>query len=272
MPWIGLSAILLTSKVHECDRRSFATLVIFIATMTIPYILLSWHGGASSNMRYFLPALPPLCILCAKLIYELWRSVRQAAAFAVVGAWAAMGLIAGWFLIQPSGYAGVQQILSTYILLAMALAASAAGVQWRFQQAWRKLAITLLGSGIVLSVIFALTDFAVAAQRRATAYSIDASLAGLPAKSLVIIFPGWVASRLPGNGSIVAMRDSATNRTDPRLIVDALNAGYRVFLANNGFNADLDVPSGIQWSETDYTYPGGRMIEMWRRPVTFSNQ
>lgn len=68
MPWIGLAAILLTSRVAERDRRMFLTLAILIATMTLPFISRSWHGGLANNMRYFLPALPPLCILCARLI------------------------------------------------------------------------------------------------------------------------------------------------------------------------------------------------------------
>ena len=78
MPWIGLIAMLLTSGVAKDERRAVATLLIFTAVMTMPFILRSWHGGSGSNMRYFLPVLPALSIICARIVDDLWRSVPNA--------------------------------------------------------------------------------------------------------------------------------------------------------------------------------------------------
>jgi hypothetical protein len=262
MPWIGITAVLLTKPVQESERRSFAVLIIVIAMMVLPFIYLSWHGGSSSNMRYFLPALPPLCILCSKLVFDLGRSVNQAKSFAATGAWIAIAMCAGWTMIHPSRYPGVQQILSTYLLLATALACIAAGTSGRFGEVGRKVALTLLGSGIALSMIFAFTDLAATARHRTITKSINDSLAKLPPKSLVYVLPEWVAHRLPGNGSIIAVRNLRTNRTDPELIVNALKSNYRVFIIGHDFDPARDVPSGVDWAVTDFTYYGGRMIEM----------
>jgi hypothetical protein len=268
MPWIGISAMLLTSGVQKDDRRLIATLLIFIATMTMPFILLSWHGGGGSNMRYFLPVLPPLCILCAKVIVDLWQSVTNAAVFATAGLWIAIGICTAWATFHPSLYAGVQQILSTYVLLATALAAIAAGAAWRFQREGRRVAIVLLGSGIIISMTSALSDYRFTTMRRSESHSIGAALASLPAKSLVITFPEWVAARIPGNGSILATRDAETMRADPQLIFDALDAGYRVFMNSFEFEATRDVPPGVEAVPSIYEYPGGRMIELQRRADT----
>jgi hypothetical protein len=262
MPWLGLAAILLTTKIRESDRRVFATLLVFIATMTTPFILLSWHGGSSSNMRYFLPVLPPLCILCARLFSDLWQSVDNAMACAAAGAWAAIGLCTAWVFLRPSGYVGVQQILSTYVLLSTALTAIAAGVNWRFSQIVRDVAIALFACGVMMAMVFAATDFAAAAKRRALNYEIGRVIAELPANSLVIALPSRAAAYLPGNGSLLAMRDTETKRIDPRLIANAIDSGFRVFLTSEDFDAGRDVPPGVEPAPTTFVYPGGCMIEL----------
>lgn len=269
LPWIGLTGILLTGKIRDEDRRMIITLVIGIASLTIPFILLSWHGGGGSNMRYFLPGLPLLAILCAKLITDLWRSTENPKVVAAAGAWIALGLGSAWSLLAPSGYAGVHQILSTYLLIAMVLAAITAGITWRHQEAGRGLAILLFSCCFLLSVSFAISDFAAAQRRRAGSASVGLALANLPHKSLVVALPEWVADRIPGNGSILATRNRHTKQIDQQLIVKALRSEYRVFLAGFQFEASRDVPPGVEASLSSFRYPeGGQMIELWRKKAT----
>lgn len=270
MPWIGLTAMLLTSGVQKDERRFIATLFIFIATMTMPFILLSWHGGGGSNMRYFLPALPALCIICARLISDLWPSVPNVTAYAAAGVWAAIGLGLAWTFLHPSGYSGVQQIIATYVLLATALAAIAAGISWRFQQAGRKLTIALFSSGFIISATSAAADFQVTEKRRIMSHGISEAVGGLPPRSLVITFPEWAALRMPGNGSIVASREPEFQRPDRQLIFSALDAGYRVFMTSFEFNVLRDVPPGLESVATDHEFYTGRMIELRRMPAIVS--
>ena len=266
MPWIGLAAMVLTSGVQKSDRRFIATLLTFIATMATPFILLSWHGGGGSNMRYFLPVLPMLCILCAKLISDLWPSVPNATAFTAAGVWATIILGLAWTFLHPSGYAGVQQIISTYVLLATAGAAFMAGIPWAFQQEARRLAIALFGSGFIISMTSAAADFQEAQKRRMMAHGISETVGSVPPGSVVITLPEWGTLRLPGNGSIVATRDPESRRADPQLIFDALDAGRRVYMTSFEFSVLRDVPPGLESVATDYKYSGGRMIELRRIP------
>jgi hypothetical protein len=268
MPWIGIMAMLLTNFIRRDDRRSFAMLSIFTATMMMPFILLSWHGGGGSNMRYFLPALPMISIICAKLLADLWASLSNPMSFAASGVWAALALSLAWIILHPSRSIGVQQILSTYVLLAMALTSVAAGLAWRFTQVSREIAISLFAAGFTMSMTFALADFVAAAERRASNYGPLLALEKLPAKSLVIVaYPEWTGIRLPGNGSIVAADDSRTRQTDPQLIFDALDAGYRVFMPVLDWEPARKVPQGIQTITSSYWLPGGQIIELRRVPT-----
>lgn len=270
MPWIGLTAMLLTSGIQKSERRFIATLFVFIATMTMPFILLSWHGGGGSNMRYFLPVLPALCILCAKLLHDLWQSAPDAMIFLAAGIWGAIALCLGWIFLHPSGYAGVQQNLSTHVLLATALSAVAAGIDWHFRQVARGLTISLFAGGWLMAMTSAAADFQVKERRRAMSYGISETVGSLPAKSLVITFPEWAALRVPGNDSIVASRDPEFQRPDHQLILDALDTGYRVFMTSFEFNVARDVPPGAESFVTEYRFPKGRMIELRRMPTAAS--
>jgi hypothetical protein len=271
MPWIGLAAILVTGKVAKRDRRMFLTLAILIATMTLPFISRSWHGGLSNNMRYFLPALPPICILCARLIPNLWSSVGKAPLFAVAGLWATIIVSLLWARFTAAGYAGVQHVASTFVLLATTLAALAAGASWRFQPAGRTMTITLLGSGFILSMMSAVSDFAVETTRRTIFHGRAATLSELPPKSLIITYPEWLDTRTPGNGSIVSLRDPTTKQIDRKLIVDALDAGYRVFIISYEFDVARDVPPGVQLFQTPYAYPDGQFLELRRMAISQPN-
>ena len=62
--------------------------------------------------------------------------------------------------------------------------------------------------------------------RRSSSFGVSEAAARLPAKSLIIAYPMWVATRIEVNGAIVAEREPATTPPDPKLIGDALDAGY----------------------------------------------
>ena len=272
MPWIGLIMMLLTGGVAKAERRAVSTLLIFTATMVLPFVMLSWHGGGSSNMRYFLPVLPALSMICAMIILDLWRSVPNPIIFLSAGIWAALALGGAWVVLHPSGFIGLHQIVSTYVLLATAIAAVAAGASWRLRQGARKLAILLFAMGLLMSIGAALSDFRDSQIRRSSSLAISEAVERLPAKSLIIALPEWAVSRVGSNGALVADREPMTMPPDPRLIRDTLDAGYRIFIPNHTFRDALDLPPGVAAVATSYTYPGGQMIELRRSssPATTS--
>ena len=272
MPWIGLIMMMLTGGVAKAERRVVSTLLIFTATMVLPFVMLSWHGGGSSNMRYFLPVLPALSMICAMIILDLWRSVPNPIIFLSAGIWAALALGGAWVVLHPSGFIGLHQIVSTYVLLATAIAAVAAGASWRLRQGARKLAILLFAMGLLMSIGAALSDFRDSQIRRSSSLAISEAVERLPAKSLIIALPEWAVSRVGSNGALVADREPMTMPPDPRLIRDTLDAGYRIFIPNHTFRGALDLPPGVAAVATSYTYPGGQMIELRRSssPATTS--
>jgi 4-amino-4-deoxy-L-arabinose transferase-like glycosyltransferase len=265
IPWIGLLAIMVTGGVPRGQRRFTATLLIFITVMTLPFVTLAWHGGSGSNMRYFLPILPALCILCARPILDLWQEVPNAIIFAAAGVWAVLLLCFPWAFFHPSGYVGVQQILSTYIMLATVLTAMAAGPPWRCRQAARKLLLIILAAGFLMSAAFAASDFSSASIRRKSSQGANEVIAKLPPMSLVIAFPEWAMASLPGHGSILTARDPATNMIDHQLIQKALAANYRVFVTDFEFEPARDLPPGVEPVRTRYNYPEGELIELRRK-------
>ena len=110
-------------------------------------------------------------------------------------------------------------------------------------------------------------DFAVEAKRRTVFHSRAAALSELPPKSLIITYPEWLDTRTPGNGSIVSLRDPTSKQIDKKLVVAALDAGYRVFIIDYEFDASRDVPAGVQPVPTPYAYPDGEFLELRRSPL-----
>ena len=173
-----------------------------------------------------------------------------------------LALGATWIAKHDSGYAGLQQIASTWILIVTLVAAVAAGVETRFNESVRSLAIALFAAGFTLSVCFAVTDFREQAKWRTVSHANSDTISRLPPRSLVITRPEWVAEWIPGRGVIAAARDSATEQIDIRLVERALDSGYRVFLVE--YDVALEVPPGFAPSQTPYVFEYGRAIELRR--------
>ena len=97
------------------------------AGWALPFLLLSWHGGLGSNMRYLLPTLPALCAVAGWLILGLvrraggWRPLAAGGLVAAVAAFA-------WLDLVPGRSAQLHQIVSIYALLGVAGLSLAAGI------------------------------------------------------------------------------------------------------------------------------------------------
>ena len=114
----------------------------------------------------------------------------------------------------------------------------------------------------------AASDFAVETKRRTVFHSRAATLSELPPKSLIITYPEWLDTRTPGNGSIVSLRNPSDKQIDKKLVVDALDAGYRIFIISYEFDASRDIPAGVQAIPTHYKYPDGEFLELRRMAIS----
>jgi hypothetical protein len=237
-------------------------LAIFIATLSFPFIWMSWHGGGGADMRYFLPVLPALSILCGKLFHDFWRAAASPKICLAAGILSALFLTVAWTKWHPSRFEGLQQIASTYVLVATALAAAIGGLQSRVRPIASGLAVALGSAGFALALQFAAFDLAVTLEARAASHATNQTLASFPARSLIFSRPEWMAEKLPGNGSIVADSDTMRDTIDAALAGDALDAGYRVFIVE--YDPELTVPPGFDFAKTSHVFPRGRAIELRR--------
>lgn len=80
LPWLGILAVFAVRRPARADRPGWLLLVLVAGFWMLPFPGLAWHGGFSSNMRYFLPIVPCLAILGALGFREISRRAGSAPA------------------------------------------------------------------------------------------------------------------------------------------------------------------------------------------------
>lgn len=252
LPWIGVLGALPFLLVLRRDRASGAErgwilfLAIAVAVWTAPFFLRSWHGGLSSNLRYFLPILPLLAILSAWVWDRLrrWGGLSPAtlAALAILGA----GSVFGFAASHPGGLAAAQQIWPQPVFWAVAVAAALAGLasgRWGLA----RLAEAALAFGAGLAVVFGwLLDPGFATTRRAASVEMRAITAALPAPVLLYGPPEFLTTSLGDPARLVAIQPWEATGIDRQLLRDASDAGYRVFLHESFADGLEEIDPGFE--------------------------
>lgn len=126
LPWLGCLALLFGVDLGE-SRRSVLTVLVVFVCWSLPFLMLSWHGGLGSNMRYFLPVIPALTSVAAWLMLNLVRSVVGGWRLAVLGGVAGLLGATLWSMLAPESSAQLHQGVSTYLLCVIATIAFLAG-------------------------------------------------------------------------------------------------------------------------------------------------
>lgn len=263
MPWIGVTLLLVTARWEPRHRQATIFVLVLVAIWTLPFFLLEWHGGMGSNMRYFLPIIPALCVLCAKLLIDLTRSVKNAPRTITAGYVVGYLLILISTSVHPAGTAGTQQHISTFVLGATSLLALLAGREGVLQNISRQLLLTSLGCGIIIATFCMASDLGMAQARRAFFEEKRWAMTALPEKILFVGSPE-LFPYLSKPKQLFALPDLTSNHDIP-LINAALKAGYRVFLPAFAVDADHRAQFGNAIVNTKFHYPGGALVEI--RPV-----
>ncbi|SMX25181.1 hypothetical protein [Boseongicola aestuarii] len=176
LPWLGVLVALFILPTAK-RRKSIVIVVLFVVLWSLPFILRVWHGGLGSNMRYFLPTVPLLSALCAWIILEIFERLETPARPLLVGAAITLAGTQTWTLFRESGTAGVQQVLSTYVLYAVVILT---GIGVLFVRL-RFLAGVAVGLGLAMSLANSLLDQRAAQARRGATYEraeVFAQMAG----------------------------------------------------------------------------------------------
>jgi len=110
LPFLPLLVLPIFDFLRGKNLSAISLCLLAIAAPISFYALKQWHGGGSYNMRYFIPALPFIAILCAVSLIRLIDAAgnniaRQHALMLIVVA--AVGFIAMTFIgeISPALYA-----------------------------------------------------------------------------------------------------------------------------------------------------------------------
>lgn len=250
MPWLGLLGLLATPWLWRQHRRALTSIAVLVAIWSFPFLVRSWHGGMSSNMRYFLPLFPVLSVLGAALMRELAARAGDARALARGGLAGAL-LALSWTLLHPTGLAGAQQMLATWAFGAVLLASLAAG--FAQARAATGLALLLAGVGVGMAVFNTAADTVISQIRREFGRPLSDVTARVPGKAL--IYTAMLRSALIDPEQIVAVPHWQANGPDEALIRRALEEGYRVWM-----------PEGLAESLL-LQHPGYRIGERLAEPV-----
>lgn len=218
-PWIGCLLVMFAWP-WGARRRAIACVLILTALWMFPFLIRSWHGGLSLNMRYFLPVLPALCILTAWLLTELiGERVPRVFLYAGLGGFAASTM---WALVHPTGIAGSHQILSTYVFLAICVATFVAGVAHTHTSS---VVVMCACFGIGFAASTTVSDNILAQGARSDTMHDFSSETGRD-----VVFDIFARSVFRDPNQIFALPHWRNETADPDFVSAVLSDGYRVLM------------------------------------------
>ena len=260
LPWLALIIPALAST-QVASLRHRVLIGLLFAIWSLPFFPKEWHGGMGSNMRYFLPLLPIFCALSAGILVVLWRAVDQARQWVLVGAVIGVGAHAVWKQFHPTGLAGAHQSLSTWLFLAVAVAAclyTFGPREWKMQKAL----LTLAASGIALSSVLSYDDFRIGQNERQRAAFFSQAHVSVPDDTLMFVPARFSVGWALQEGHVLALPDDRSGDLDTGLIDAALERGMRVLVWPRYVNAKIDDDPRYALKQTNLGRETHRLIEV----------
>lgn len=264
MPWLGICLAAIFVRGRASSNALWVFLVLFVV-WGLPFFPRDWHGGMGSNMRYFLPLVPLACALCASLLAEMWDKTPASSRLLLFGAFGGAMLASMWALLHPSGQAGVHQILPTYLLLATAGFALAAGYVNFDRRTLNLCLMVLVGAGIGVGFQLSLTDFRSAQEGRRQAQDFSAAHLALPDDTLAFVPSRFLIGWALEEGHVAALPNDSNGRFDTGLIDNALLHGYRVFIWPRYVNDQLRGDARYVLLTSDIGLEDAKLVELVRK-------
>lgn len=277
LPWIPLLLVAAWTAVRDPERRRATLLLALPAVVYIGIpILLDRHGGMSTNIRYFIPALPFLALLAAIGLEAAWQGAkvtddrstragdpaRRAMPLVTAGVAALLALTA-WGTIRPAGAAGPRLAPLALVAapLGMALVMTLAAVSW----------IALRGGRAASVALVAATAVALA-WSGAMAFDYDARWSrGVRSDNLA--HSADIAARIPGHALLFTeLTDSYVSVPELRkdvIVAFPGNDGYRDFpkLARYHLATGRRVYAALNASEWETLRAAGALEGLEREAV-----
>lgn len=230
MPWLGLLVLGLGQNWTARDRRALAAILLFAAVWSLPFVPTGWHGGLSGNMRYFLPLLPLLAALGARVLLPWVSTQAVVLPRLLTGGTVALCLALAWGSAGPGGIAGVEQWLTVIVFAALTASATLAALGWGGGAGLRAVITGLIGAGLSLATFAALIDVARSTGQRGLAARVASDLVPLEGKAVVWGRPERFPAQMSRDDQILALWGFGTWEIDAAFVEAALEAGYRTYL------------------------------------------
>ena len=236
MPWIGILVFLIIRPWDAVRIRSHLFCISALVIWMLPFMMISWHGGSGSNMRYFIPILPLVAILATLSWFDIIRDLgRPFIPAALFGPIIGFLLPLVWARLSPTGAFGAQQIMTTYCLIAMFVLTLLSALSGP----WRGVASRVIQFAMVIclgiSAMLGVLGDPMNAQFRRTA-SADASrdfAATIESPSLIIANVGALVFQFDRpQGLIGKPTNPSTGAVDLKFLRKVLADGYRVYVKN----------------------------------------
>jgi len=247
LPWLGLLFLLTRPGLWRGRARSIAIVLIFAAIFSFPFAATAWHGGMSSNMRYFLPLMPFASVLGAVLLKELLEGSASRKRVLIGSVVAGLAAACLWTLLAPSGLAGAHQIWSLYLFFATVVAALAAA-HLRLP-ATAIAALVVGGAGIGTAVFNTASDTLISQLRRDGGRVLTDLSVGYTGK--VLVYDVVLRSALVDPDQVVALRRNAGAVPDEVLVRAALAGGYRVLMRDRWAMEFTELHDAYAWRDAE---------------------
>ena len=229
LPWLGLLGYFLGAATGPV-RRSMTMVLVLATVWALPFLVLSWHGGLGSNMRYLLPLLPGLCALAAWAMVDLAGRYGGGSSLVRYGVLAvvAMTLVVG--RVAPEAEWRVQQVYSTWLFLATLALALAAGLhkaQWL-----TKMTLVVSGAALGLGLHFAISDLQTSQVVRFRNEARARAVEDIPGPVIFYGAPEHFASAIGQPDRLLALPPASIGRKpiDPALFAAACDRGVRLVI------------------------------------------
>ena len=264
LPWAGLLLLWLGGDRSAKQNRMLVVVALFSFLWSFPFVVTAWHGGLGSNMRYLLPILPLLAVACAGGWFRLAERVGIRGRDLFVGVIAGISLILIWAWCTPSGMAGAQQIMSTWLLAAVCFSAIAVGAAGRLGGTWLSRQAQVVGVlAISVSITFGLLDLYSSQRQRASNKRTSEMLAAIPEPSLIYGAPELLTFQLERPQGLIALTPSTdSNEFDLELARAAIGQGYKVYAPAQSSAAIAQLVPDLAAGPDFYPAPNGGMLEI----------
>ncbi|WP_338550507.1 glycosyltransferase family 39 protein [Roseovarius phycicola] len=230
LPWLGCLAVLIGLVWGE-RRRSVTLILIFVAAWALPFVLRSWHGGMSSNMRYLLPMVPLLAMLAAWIILELWQKHTMANPY-ILSATAAFGFLAPLLFVvfANDSVFWLSQVASLYVFTGVAAFSFLAG--FSSQTATPHVALHAVALGLGWSSYLAFQDYSLSQSQRAKSAAIATAVSSISDRAVLYGAPAHFFPAFRNPEQLLARPADPATLVDADFVKAACQSRYRILIAD----------------------------------------